>query len=461
MSGHATSAGGKDECAAGLDIENVKSEQVSPQALHAQRNYRLGIAGHTIGVVANDFIDAELILAGLLYAATGSKMLVACLAIMNKLGILAPQLFAGSMLEHKPRKMPYYTAATIARGVGLAGLVTSIFMLTKGFSAPSLTLFMISFLVVSVCGSIAYVLATDMTGRMIPWNRLSSYLGIRSFGGQGAAIIAGILVIQPILAKGGRYSYFILSVIGGVLVMLAMMMMCFCRDHEHKTPRRASSLLISLRRGFKWLRVDRNYKLFFWQRVMFRIEYLGIAFFIPYGKDVLMKESAANIALLGGVMVATVKATRMVASLLWSRAVDPSKCRLCLFSGGAMYAVAAVLALVAPYMPDLYSFEMPLSHLEMNLPLTVYLLALACLGLAGESLNIGENLFLLTAAPGHRRLSYVAFINSVTSPLTLLPFVAAVFANLAGVQSLFYVVLASGLTSAWLAGRMTTVPANR
>ena len=458
MSGGLVDAGGG---AAILGKGSSASERLSPQAVHARRNYRLGVASHTIGVVANDFIDAELILAGLLYAATGSKWLVAALAIMSKLGVLAPQLIAGSLLEHKPTKMPYYIAATVARGVGLAGLVASIFMLTRGFSAASLTMFMVSFLVVSVCGSIAYVVHTDMTGRMIPWSKLGSFLGVRSFGGQAAAIVVGILVIQPILGGGSRYSYFILSIIGGVLLMSAMAMIAMCRDHQHKTARRPSSMLISLRRGFRWLRTNRNYKLFFWQRVMFRIEYLGIAFFIPYGKDVLMKESAANIAILGGVMVAVVKATRMVASLLWSKAVDPSKCRMCLFCGGAFYALAAVMALAAPFMPPLYSFDMPWSHLQMDLPLTVYLLALACLGLAGESLNIGENLFLLTSAPGHRRLSYVAFINTVTSPLTLLPLLGAWLANWIGVQSLFVLVLASGIVTAVLASKMTTVPQGR
>jgi hypothetical protein len=442
---------------ASMSLQTSQKESLSPQARYALRNYRLGVASHTIGIVANDFIDAELILGGLLYAGTGSKMLVACLAIMNKLGILAPQLAAGSLLEHRPRKMPYYIGAAIVRGFGLASLVGSIFMLAHGFSAFALTIFMLSYLVVSVSGSVAYVVQTDMTGRMIPWDMLGSFLGLRNFGGQAAAILAGIFIIQPILGHGGRYSYFILAAAGSLLVMAAMGLVCMCRDHEHKTPRRASGLLISLRRGLRWLRNDANYRLFFWQRVMFRVEYLGIVFFIPYGKDVMMSGSTANVAILGGVMVAVVKASRMVASLLWSQAVDPSKCRLCLMSGGAFYALAAALALVAPFLPAVYSFEMPWSHLHMDFPMTVYLLALACLGLAGEGLNIGENLFLLTSAPPHRRLSYVAFINTVTSPLTLLPFLAAVVANLIGVRSLFFVVLASGLTSAWLAFRMTAV----
>jgi hypothetical protein len=138
--------------------------------------------------------------------------------------------------------------------------------------------------------------------------------------------------------------------------------------------------------------------------------------------------------------------------------MDPRKCKLCLACGGAGFAVASVLALMAPVLPTVYHVAMPMTHLDMTLPLTIYLLALATLGLANESLNIGGDTFVMTSAPGHRRLSYVAFTNTVTSPLTLLPLAAAWVANLLGVTSLFVMVLASGLMTVWLARKMTFGP---
>jgi hypothetical protein len=458
MSGGIKVLDGDDGKADALSVQVEEGESPSPGAEHVRRNYRLGIIGGAIATTANDFIEPDLILAGFIYAATGSKLLVGILAIMNKLGGLGPQLLAGSLLEHRKDKMSWYVGAMIIRAFALASLTASIFMLAKGFSAGALTMFMLSFLVICICGGFAYVITMDMIGRMIPAEKLGRYLGIRNFGGQTVAILAGIFVIQPILGKGGAYNYFILAIIGSILVILSMVMMSMCKDHEHKTARRPSSLLISLRRGFKWMRLDRNYRLFFWQRVMFRFEYIGLAFFIPYGKDVLMKESTANIAILGGVMVATMKASRIVASIMWAKTMDPRKCKICLACGGAGFAAAAMLALIAPIMPIVYHVALPMTHLDLTLPLTVYLLALMMLGLANESLNIGGDTFVMTSAPGHRRLSYVAFTNTVTSPLTLLPLAAAWLANLLGVTSLFVMVLASGLMTVWLARKMTFAP---
>jgi MFS family permease len=457
MSGVVTGFGGDGDKADALNIQVDTHADSSPRAPHVKRNYRLGIAGGSLATVANDFIDPELILAGLIYASTGSKMLVGILAIMNKLGGLGPQLLAGSLLEHRKDKMSWYIWAMVIRAFALASLTASIFMLAKGFNTFTVTLFMLSYLVICICGGFTYVITMDMIGRMIPPGKLGAYLGFRNFGGQAIAIVAGIFVIQPILGKGGNYSYFILAIIGSLLVMISMMMFSLCKDHEHKTASRPSSMLMSLRRGFKWVRIDRNYRLFFWQRVMFRFEYLGLAFFIPYGKDVLMKESGTNIAILGGVMVATMKASRMVASIMWAKTMDPRKCKLCLLCGGAGFAVAAALALVAPVLPIVYHVALPMTHLGLTLPLTIYLLALAMLGLANESLNIGGDTFVMSSAPGHRRLTYVAFTNTVTSPLTLLPILVAWIANLIGVTSIFFVVLASGLTTVWLARKMTYV----
>jgi MFS family permease len=454
MSGSLKILDSHDGRADALSVGVGRGESPSPETPHVKRNYRLGIAAGSLGAVANDFIEADLILAGFIYAATGSKMLVGILAIMNKVGWLGPQLLAGSLLEHRKDKMSWYVGATVIRAFALALMTASIFKLAGGVGASAMTVFMLSYLVMCVCGGFTYVITMDMMGRMIPSEMLGRFLGVRNFGGQAIAIVAGIFVIQPILGKGGNYSYFVLAVIGSVLVIISMVLMGLCKDHEHKTARRPSGLLLSLRRGFKWMRLDRNYRLFVWQRVMFRFEYIGLAFFIPYGKDVLMRESTANIAILGGVMVATMKASRIIASLMWAKTMDPRKCKICLIFGGAGFAIASTMALVAPVLPAGYHVELPMTGLDLTLPLTIYLLALAILGLGNESMFIGGDTFVMTSAPAHRRLSYVAFTNTVTSPLTLLPLAAAWMANVMGVTSLFVIVLVSGIITAWLAGKM-------
>ena len=62
---------------------------------------------------------------------------------------------------------------------------------------------------------------------------------------------------------------------------------------------------------------------------------------------------------------------------------------------------------------------------------------------------------MVVTAPEHRRISYVAFLNTVTSPLTLLPLAGAWLAEAAGTWTVFLVVAAAGALLLAAALRMT------
>ena len=78
----------------------------------------------------------------------------------------------------------------------------------------------------------------------------------------------------------------------------------------------------------------------------------------------------------------------------------------------------------------------------------------AVLGVAMQATVIGGTQFQMLTAPPHRRPSYVGFLNTVTSPLTLLPLAGAWLVGAAGVRALFAILIAGGLLYTWAAGRM-------
>jgi hypothetical protein len=286
----------------------------------------------------------------------------------------------------------------------------------------------------------------DMAGRMIPTGRVGSYFGLRHMLGGLLALGLSVVVIHPVLNKLALpRNYLVLMAVGTVLAAVSAMLFAFCREQPGPTARRATTLAESLRRGVGWLRADRNYRSYFWQRVAFRVAYLGLTFFIPYGKERLAQaDDAASIAALGGIMVATLTLSRTAASALWGRRADRRGYRGCMIWAGVLFVLAGGLALLAPALPRAFAAPLPLTAVRLDLPLLAYLVALAAMGTALQATIIAGHRFIVVTAPEHRRISYIGFLNTVTSPLTLLPLAGAALANAAGTWSVFVVVVGGG-----------------
>jgi hypothetical protein len=126
--------------------------------------------------------------------------------------------------------------------------------------------------------------------------------------------------------------------------------------------------------------------------------------------------------------------------------------------GGILQVVAPVVAVLATLSPKGFAIELPGVPGGLDLPLVIYMLALVLIGLAIRASALGVHSFLIRAAPSHRRASYIAFLNTLTSPLTMLPLAAAVLADVLGMEIVvFGSVLVGGLLAAGSAWRLRPV----
>lgn len=421
----------------------------------ARRNYRLAVASGAFGTAGFDCIHPELILVGLMLALTRSVTLAALVTVISKAGVLAPQLLVGTRLEHRHWKRPYFVAFSSVRLAALAVMAFAIAMLGRGVTPWRLTLFFGAYLASCLCIGSGHVVYMDLVGRMIPTGRVGSFIGMRHFAGGAASAIIGLAVIQPVLAHlPTPTNYFVLACLGVALGAVHVVLFGLCREPVSTPATSSTTLGQSLRRGFGWLKTDRNYRIFLALRVTFRINYLGLAFFIPYGKELAAGRDPAAIAILGGIMVTVHKVCRTFSSLVWGRLADGRGYRSCLVAAGVFFTVAPALALLAPHLPRGFAVAIPGTGATLDLPLVVYLLGLGTFGAAFQGLIVGGNRFLITNAPPHRRISYVGFLNTVTVPLTLLPLAAAALAGTLGLTTLFALILVGGLTYILLALRM-------
>jgi MFS family permease len=435
----------------------------------SRRNYILGIINGTVGTVAYDFIHPDLILTGLVFALTLSTFgdtwayfLVAMVSIINKGGSLLPQLYVSSMLEHRPRKRPFYILLTFVRGFGAAMLLVAMWLLASRVDWLTLGLFFAAFLIVSVCMGAGYVITLDMFGRMIRMERIGSFLGTRELLGGAFSLVAGLVIVQPILSRGAAghdnailaSNYFWLGLIGSTLTVVAMVFLIMCHEEEGPRAKHRTTLAQSLIRGWRWVKRNPDYRAYLWLRIAFRFNDLGMTFFIPYGVQKLRSAGPGSVVVLGGILVATFKLSRVVTSGFWGWTVDHYGDRVCLIGTGLCFVLAPSLALLAPLLPPVFGLPIPLTTMALDLPLVVYLMALVVIGAAYQGSIIGGNRFLIGRAPPRRRLSYIGFLNTITSPLTLLPLVAATIADRLGITTLFVLIVCGGFLYLYWAMRV-------
>jgi hypothetical protein len=429
-----------------------------PPRSASHRNYVLGAMNGLVGGAAYDCIHPELILSGFLYAVTApvygdgaAVTLVAVLAVLNKAGSLLPQLGVSSLLEHQALRRPFYARLGAVRMLGGGGMLVAMAWMAWQVDLWSVGLFLAAFSVVSVCMGSGYVVVMDMFGRMIRIERIGTFLGTREFLSGAASLVVGLVVVQPLLNRGGSgagtptvaMNFFWVTAVGTVLTAASFVFLLACREQPGPRAKRRTTLAESLIRGRRWLKRNPDYRAYLWLRIAFRVNILGLAFIIPFGEQKL-----AGVALLGGVLVATLKVSRLISSGLWGWMVDAHGDRACLIGGGLCFIAGPLLTILAPVLPEGFLWIVPWVDVSVNLPLLVYLVALGVMGAGLQASMLGGNRFLIGRAPPRRRLSYIAFLNTVTSPLTLLPLGAAALVKAAGMTALFGVIAAGGLL--WL-----------
>ena len=407
-----------------------------------RRNYLLGIANGALGRAGSAFIDPHLVLSAFVYEETKSALWVGVLVTLAAAGSFWPQLYMSSLIEHRPRKNPFYVGAAVVRVATLLAMVAAMLLVGATESGWPMVLFFLSFFAFKSAQGAGVLPFYDVVGQTIRLTRLGGFFALRSLFGDTLALLCGFLVLQPIIAHlSFPVSYALLAGISLVLLGAGWGMWCLAHEEENQHPPKKRRLRQTLTEGARMVRTDRNYRNLLLIKSLVRVCVLALAFYVPYGVERL---GAVG---LGGVFIGLISASRLVSSLLWGRVSDRRGNRPCLMWAGLLFALSPAAALLAPRLPQLFRLDTPVLLVQMDMPLCVYLMSLCFLGFALQANMIGVNALLIESAPKDKRPSYIAFINTVAFPLAFLPAVAGVLVGDRpfAFDILFVVIAASGL----------------
>ena len=406
----------------------------------AGRNYVLGIINGALGRCGMGFMHPDLVLAAFVYELTGSNLLVGLVTALAAAGIMWPQLYVSSRIEHLARKKPVYVAVSIARASLLLALVASMWLAVRYRSAWSLVLFFVVFVALRSAQGGGNPPFLDIVAQTVRPSRLGGFFAYRTLFGEALALAGGFLVMQPILrSAAGPGSYAALVGIAFLTMSTAWLVFSFCNEPRNPAPPEPRTLRRTVSATGSILRHDRNYRLLLAIRVLVRVNFLALSFFVPFGDERL------GVVRISGVFIGCISFSRLVSSLLWGKLSDRWGGRLCLICAGALLTLSPLTAAAAPRMPGLFQWTLPFTAVPLDLRLCLYLGSLLLFGMGAEAYMIGTQAFTLEAAPPHRRPSYIAFLNTLTFPLTFLPLLAgALIGAKAERLDLVFIVAAAG-----------------
>jgi len=419
-----------------------------------RRNYLLGIANGAIGRMGFAFINPSLILAAFIYEQTESNTLVGLIATLGALGVFFPQLYISRLIEHLPRKKPFYIGAMVLRIASLGCMgITMLLAGTTGSSWP-LVLFFVSFVLLRAGDAAGALPFFDIVGQTITPVRLGRFFAWRGILGDSLGLAAGYMIVQPVLrGVPSPYDYPLLVGCGLVLMTVAWLTFSLSDEEESPNPPRERGLRQTLVEAARVLSVEPNYRRLFTIRMLTRVAGLTQAFYVPYGIERL---GAVEVS---GIYITCMAASRIASSFVWGRISDSRGNRLCLIGAGALFALSPVAALAAPHLPAAFAIKLPYTAAILDLPLTAYLVGLGFFGAAIGANMIGVNAFMIESAPPGRRPSYMAFLNTVTSPLAVLPLVAGALIDggVLELDTLFICIATAGVLSFLTAARLEEV----
>jgi MFS family permease len=422
-----------------------------------RRNYVLGILNGAFARMGASFLDPNLVVAAFVFQLTGSKLLVGLAATLRSLGLLAPQLYVSSLIEHLPEKKTAYIITSVFRLSMIALLVGAIWLAGAQDGPVAVGVFFVVFLLLQIGMGGARPSWMDLVGKTVHATRLGGFFAWRAVGGGTLALLSGFLIIQPIIESVEfPYNYMLLAAGSFLFFSIGWGLFMLVLEAPTRTPVRPRRLREVVNGGASMLRDEVNYRRLFLLRLFATVSLLGLTFYIPYGEE--------RLGLLGlsGVFVGIFQLSRLLSSGLWGRVSNRRGNQACLVGAGLFFTAAPVLALVAAQLPQVFAWPVRIPNVltvTLDLPLLLYLVALALASTAQQGYILAQNAYLIESAPDGRRPSYIAFLSTLSLPMAFIPLLAGVVVDHVayGMDYLLVVVALTGLLTWRTAARLQNV----
>ena len=419
-----------------------------------KKNYVIGINNGVFVEVNKSLINPNLVLAAFVYGKTGSAFLVGLLTAFNFVGAFLPQLFVSSMTEHRKKKKPFIIQTISKRAVIMLVLIFLVWFSSDKDDLWIIYLFTITFFIYRLFRGSEFIVFWDFFGGALPSNRLGGFIAYRALFSGIAAMLSGVLIVQPVLNSfPENRSYLILFCAAFFILILDIIQLSLVKEVPNKNPPPKRDLLKTISGSAEYFRESSNYRKLIIMRVFHRINMLTFAFLIPYAFE--------RIGIIGmaGIFLTVIESSKFMSSVLWGNISNRYGNRIVLAAGNLCFFISSILVLSSSFVPDMFYFNIPWINFSFDFPLIIFFISLFFAGAAQSGNTVSFKAFVIESAPENRRSSSLAFINTITVPMAFLaPLIGLSVEKDPSRYNWFYVLLAvSGIFTSFFAYKLHEV----
>ena len=416
-----------------------------------RRNFRYGLLQGTFMRINLAFADSSTVLPAFIYKLSGSDLLVGLTGSMMTAGWMWPQLLMSNLLEHRPRKMPFYALGMSVRV--LAWLAIFVCTITIGGRNP--VLLAASFLSLYFVSSSAMGVSTlpymDIVSKAIAPQQRARFFSLRQLYGGFFAIWVGFLVravlgdeseFTGVLGSitrafktvtmyfidsifnletdlGFPYNYALLFVCSVIAAFLSFVSFLGVREPIHPVQPSRQPISQHLKQGPQFLRTDSNYRRFIIFRVFAHFSGMASPFYIPYA----LNELGFSEATIGFFIVCSAL-SGVISNTIWGYIGEKYGVRVLLIITAGLMGIPPALAFSSEVLPT--SLQMP-----------AFFLIFIVGGILSNGMMVGFMAYMLNIAPPRNRPSYIGFMNTLLIPVGFAPLLAGFLAPHIGYRWLF------------------------
>lgn len=397
-----------------------------------RRNLLANIVDGSVYAFGIGFVSIQTIMPVMVKKISGSDVAVGLVPLIWTAGFNGPQIFIANATERLPFKMRLFLQTALTQRVPWLVLsLLSFFVL--GRVSPSLesALFLISFALAAITGSLCFPVWFDVIAKLTPVELRGRLFAARNLLGGALGILAGVVVKFVLANVDYPASYGILFALAYLFMMVSYWSLTFLKEESSSAVSEQVHILEYYRNLPRILKAETNFRNYLIADGLLIAATMAGAFYPVYAiQKFSLNDSAA------GIFTMVMMASMIFGNLFFGYLADRYGHKVNLVLSAASTAFSCFGAVLAPS-ADLY--------------VLVFAGMAFQIGLSGISrLSIVAEL-----CTEEERPTFVALANLVTTPAVLFGLIAGGIASQFGYEVMFLIAgLLAAVSALWLVFRV-------